>query len=488
MYIIKNALVSISRNKGRNILIGIIAIVISCAASIALAIKNSATALISSYENQYDVTATIGINRENMKDQMHMDRDATDSERENQKNNMNNIFEEASNIAIEDIENYGNSSYVKSYYYQVSVGVNAQDIEKVSTTTNTNDNQMMRPKDNFQNISSSDFTLVGYSSLSAMEEFINGKYSITEGAISSDLESNTCVINSELATNNNLSVNDEITLVDPNNENNTITLTITGIYDEKTDTSAAMGMFTTSANMIITNTTVVNTLTTTDSEMKKTITPTFILTDKESIDKFEEELKEKGLSEYLTVQTNLDQVEGATNTISNVNIFATTFLIITLIIGGIVLIIINMINIRERRYEIGVLRTIGMKKSLLTFQFLSELVIVSFLGLLIGASLGSLASIPVSNHLLESEISSSKEQRENINNNFSKPMDNNDNRLDHINGITNIEAFDSINAVVDLKVLGELLVIGLGLTLVSSISSMISIQKFSPLTILKERS
>ena len=487
MYIIKNALVSISRNKGRNILIGIIAIVISCAASIALAIKNSATALISSYESQYDVTATIGINRENMKDQMHMDRDATDSERENQKNNMNNIFEEASNITIEDIENYGNSSYVKSYYYQVSVGVNAQDIEKVSTTTNTNDNQMMRPKDNFQNISSSDFTLVGYSSLSAMEEFINGKYSITEGSISSDLESNTCVINSELATNNNLSVNDEITLVDPNNENNTITLTITGIYDEKTDTSSAMGMFTTSANMIITNTTVVNTLTT-DSEMKKTITPTFILTDKESIDKFEEELKEKGLSEYLKVQTNLDQVEGATNTISNVNTFATTFLIITLIIGGIVLFIINMINIRERRYEIGVLRTIGMKKSLLTFQFLSELVIVSFLGLLIGSFLGSLASIPVSNHLLESEISSSKEQRENINNNFSKPMENNDNRLNHINGITNIEAFNSIDAVVDLKVLGELLVIGIGLTLVSSISSMISIQKFSPLTILKERS
>lgn len=52
MYIIKNALVSISRNKGRNILIGIIAIVISYAASIALAIKNSATALISSYESQ----------------------------------------------------------------------------------------------------------------------------------------------------------------------------------------------------------------------------------------------------------------------------------------------------------------------------------------------------------------------------------------------------------------------------------------------------
>ena len=45
-----------------------------------------------------------------------------------------------------------------------------------------------------------------------------------------------------------------------------------------------------------------------------------------------------------------------------------------------------------------------------------------------------------------------------------------------------------MNAVVDFKVILQLLGIGLLLTLISSASAMISISRFSPLTILKERS
>ena len=56
------------------------------------------------------------------------------------------------------------------------------------------------------------------------------------------------------------------------------------------------------------------------------------------------------------------------------------------------------------------------------------------------------------------------------------------------NGMVNVQTIDSINAVVDYKVVLELLGIGIALTLISSLASMISIQKFSPLTILKERS
>lgn len=51
-----------------------------------------------------------------------------------------------------------------------------------------------------------------------------------------------------------------------------------------------------------------------------------------------------------------------------------------------------------------------------------------------------------------------------------------------------ISAYKSIDAVVDMKVIVELLGIGTVLVLISSLSAMISIQRFSPLTILKERS
>ena len=59
--------------------------------------------------------------------------------------------------------------------------------------------------------------------------------------------------------------------------------------------------------------------------------------------------------------------------------------------------------------------------------------------------------------------------------------------VEFMNG-RNVETIDNIEAVVDFKVVLELLGIGLILTLISSLASMISIQRFSPLTILKERS
>ena len=55
-------------------------------------------------------------------------------------------------------------------------------------------------------------------------------------------------------------------------------------------------------------------------------------------------------------------------------------------------------------------------------------------------------------------------------------------------GIARVNQIDSINAVVDFKVLMELLGIGVLLTLIGSLASMIAISRFSPLSILKERS
>lgn len=199
---------------------------------------------------------------------------------------------------------------------------------------------------------------------------------------------------------------------------------------------------------------------------------------------FEEELKSKGLSEYYTINTNLEELQNATKSIENVKTFATTFLIITLIIACIVLFVINMINIRERKYEIGVFRTIGVSKFKLTIQFVLELLIVSIIMLGIGAVIGTFLAKPVGNQLLQNEIDSTKVAEEEISNNFGRggPME-----MQH-KGTVNIQTIDSIDAVVDFTVIAQLLGIGVLLTIISSLASMISIQRFSPLTILKERS
>ena len=61
-------------------------------------------------------------------------------------------------------------------------------------------------------------------------------------------------------------------------------------------------------------------------------------------------------------------------------------------------------------------------------------------------------------------------------------------KIDKINGLVQVDEIDSINAVVDIKVLIQLLTIGLSLTLISSLAACVGVSRFSPLAILKERS
>ncbi|WP_455538519.1 ABC transporter permease [Terrisporobacter sp.] len=491
MYIIKNALISIKRNKGRNILLGIIVFVIACATTVTLAIRNSADTLMESYSNKYDITASISVNREDMMANMGQPPSEGSTSKEDKMKSMSEAFSAESKISADDIKFYADSDYIKSYYYTSSLSMNINDFSKVeSSDFGRKDGNMPGPNPDSDTVQG-DFSITGYSSFDAMSDFINGSYSITDGEISDDFTSNTCAINAELATLNDISVGDTLTLVNPNNEDDTYKLKVSGIFKDSSDSSNEMSMFTGSANTIITNVKVVNDIADSSDDITVKTKPNFVLTSKDAIDNFTKEVTSKGLSEYLTVTTNLDSIENATSSISNTKTFATTFLVVTFVIGGVVLFVLNLINIRQRKYEIGVLRTIGMKKSLLTAQFTTELLAVAIISLAIGAGAGAIMSVPVSNKLLQNEITSSQEEMSNINKNFGKgelgrPIGGGEMK-GPMNGVAQVQAFDSIDATVDGQVLAQLFAIGIGLTLISSSACMVSIQRFSPLTILKER-
>ena len=495
MFIFKNALISITRNRGRNILIGIIILVIAAASTITLAINNTASDLISSYKSAYNKELTISFNRENMtKDIDFSKREKLDDAKEK----FNNI----SSYTVSDVESFAESDYIESYYYTYDISLNGHNIEKA--TSEESDKSSSMPGfpggsmgRNFGG-SSYDFTLNGYSSLDAMSEFIEGTYEMVEiadDAWDKAFDGNYAFINEELASYNSLSVGSTFKLEDE--DGNTYKFTIIGIYKEnESGVTGPMDLFSNSANTIITNAAALVNITKSNSDVKGTVNPTFIIKDYNDKDAIQTEFYEKGLNENYIVETNEETANAGLSSIKNVQAFATTFLIITLIIGGIVLFIINMINIRERKYEIGVLRTIGISKSKLTMQFVSELLMVGFVALMVGAGIGAVMSKDVSNSLLSSEISSSKESSEKVKGNFGGPGGGGFNPMENggpmggfsKKGTPNVQAYDSIDAVVNITVLIELLGIGLTLILISSLSAMISIQRFTPLTILKERS
>ena len=480
MFILKNAWISIKRNKGRNILIGIIILIIACACTITLAIKNTASYLIDSYKNAYDKEVTISFNRANMMKNF----DPSQAEgRENAKEKFDNI----ASFTISDITSFADSEYITSYYYTYGIGLNGENIEKAEIETNNGMNGFGHGKEN--NMSSTDFTLTGYSSLDAMNEFISGTYTmseITDNAWDIAFDGNYVFINEELASYNNLKLNDKIKLASENGK--TYEFEIIGIFKENEEENQ-ISMFSNSANTLVTNANALIDISKSNEEIKATINPTFIVDSYDNVEKLQDEFYAKGLDENFVLQTNEEEANMGVSSIQNIKTFSTTFLSLTLIIGGIVLLVINMINIRERKYEIGVLRTIGISKFKLTMQFVSELIIVSIVALILGAGIGAVSSKGVSNSLLASEIESSNEKTEEIGKNFGGAnMDRGARGEMRGKGMPVVEAYDSIDAVVDIKVLLELLGIGLTLVLISSIASMVSIQRFSPLTILKERS
>ena len=522
MYIFKNSIVSIMRNKCRNLLIGIIILVIACASTVTLAIRNTASTLVKNYEDAHDIIATISFNRQQLAQNFEGGEDA-------QKSNIE-AFNNIESFSLEDVNNFGNSEYLKGYYYTYTTSLNSDTLSKAtdsfeyevedrqtstktttSTTTSggsgmaegmgrgpggdfggerhtiTNNHTttvITKSKEIFQSDRNltGDFELQGYSSYDAMTGFTDGTYEITEGEMISDFNVYQCVISSELATLNEIAVGGIITLKNPNTEQ-TYDFTVTGIYTDNADNNEAARMYSQSANKIITGAGVIGLLVEADSTLVTNITPSFVLVNEEAIEPFTNEVKEKGLGEYYTINTNLEELEGATESIENVKIFATTFLLITLAISAVVLFVINMINIRERKYEIGVFRTIGVSKFKLTIQFVLELLIVTIIMLCIGAACGAILSKPVGNMLLENEIEASRVENEQIRGNFGRPE-----MKMNFNTRGQVEAIQNMEAVVDLKVVFQLLGIGVLLTLVSSLASMISIQRFSPLTILKERS
>jgi putative ABC transport system permease protein len=496
MYIIKNAFKSITRSKTRNILIGIIITIIAVSSCIALSIKNAAKEVEQSYLDSYNVTAQLSLDRSTLRN------DARGSATQKAESfNPSEFMSGVQNITAEDIMKYGDSEYVSSYLLSIQTSMNSADLTKVSDSNETteNGNRQFVIKGDIAGGSAGDFRVIGYNSLEAMTEFINSSYQITSGEIFNiDSSDNSCVISTELAEENELSVGSTFTLNNPNNEAETHTFTVVGIYED-TSESGEFSMFSASANQILTTYNSLNNIATKSNETEDTklsiqASGTFNLISADVVDSFTAELKDKGLSEYYTVSTNLESFNQSVAPLKNLSSFATTSLIVVLLIGGIILVVLNMLNIRERKYEIGVLRAIGMKRRMVLAQFVTELLIVTGIAIIIGTFSGSVASVPIANNMLKSEISAQETAQTEVNQNFgrgtgTRTITQGGNGMMNIfgNNNNNVDYIDKINAVVNIKIILELAGIGIILTIISSSISMIFISRYTPLKILSNR-
>ena len=133
---------------------------------------------------------------------------------------------------------------------------------------------------------------------------------------------------------------------------------------------------------------------------------------------FEAYLKDKEGDKYVLTSSDVASYEASLVPLENLKSFATAFLWVILAIGAIILVVLNMFNIRERKYEVGVLTAVGMHKGKVALQFMLEIFIVTIFAILIGTGIGAATSVPITNKLLESQVqqqeSSSQQQQSNF--------------------------------------------------------------------------
>ena len=511
MLILINAFKSITRSKGRNILIGIIVLTIAVSTSIALAIRSAADAAKESGLAAQTITGTISLDRQALMESAQSD--SSDSST----TDMRDLMSQYSSLSLDEMETYADSDYVTDFYYTGSASLDASgDLEAYSTSSSSDsstssDTTTAIPGGDMKSgggmMTMGDFTVSGYSSESAMTAFISGESQISDGAMfdvtSADYQ---CLISSELALFNSLSVGDVITLTNPNNTDESYVLTIAGIYTNSSSTDSSQMMFGTandSANLICVSYATLSDIetqstsgatVTTDTSGNETTTAltlqtsgTYVFANTADYESFSTELTSKGLSEYYTLSsTDISSYEASLVPLENLSDFALTLLVIILAVGAVILVVINIFNIRERKYEIGVLTAIGIKKSKVAAQFVSELMIVTLIAIVIGTGIGAVASVPVSNSLLASQITAQETTASTQEQNFGRGGD----MVLSGNGTTAVATsyLDSIDAAVDVKILGELIGIGIALTAVSSLAGIVFVLRYDPLKILSNRS
>ena len=326
---------------------------------------------------------------------------------------------------------------------------------------------------------------------------------------------------------NNLAVGDTITLSNPSLETETYTLTISGIYTSSENNDFSMSMFGASqdpANRIYmsasalqavldaseeSSTTITNDYgRETESKITGTLTATYSFADTDAYYAFEEEVRTLGLDESYTVSSSdITSFENSIAPLNTLGTMAGWFLLVILIIGGIILVVLNIFNVRERKYEVGVLTAMGMKKWKVAAQFMCEILVVTMIAVVIGAGIGAVSSVPVTNALLEGQVQSQNNQQNQMDQNFGRPGNmgggfpggmpsDMPSDMPDIGGGNNpfgemfggaADYITEVDSAMNLTVVFQMIGVGLLLTLIASAASVLFIMRYDPLKILANR-
>lgn len=207
---------------------------------------------------------------------------------------------------------------------------------------------------------------------------------ITAGTLfDASQNANVAAIGTALATKNNLSVGSTFTY-------GTTTVKVVAIFDAGNEFANA-GFY-----MPIT---AVQTLSTQTGQISSAVATVDTI---ENVPTAVTDIKSKLGTDKADVVSNQDEATQTITPLENIKNISLYSLIGALAAGAIITLLTMIMIVRERRKEIGVLKAIGASNATVVTQFITESLVLTLLGSVVGAVLGFIFSNPVLNALVTS--------------------------------------------------------------------------------------
>ncbi len=315
------------------------------------------------------------------------------------------------------------SEYVKDYSYEISASANSNGLETVETKKERGGDIQMPGGfgGNRSNSSTddstldSDITISGVNAYAYISGVQNESIELKDGEYFDEDSTDQVLVSYEFAELNELSVGDTVEVKNIYTETS-ISLTIIGIYDSSESNA--------NANTFYMNTDTAAKFLSEDDYNEgnyEVNNVKYYMITSENAEEFVEKIKSDfpDLAENnLTIAVDTSEYDAMSGSIESVGSFATTILIIVIVAAIIIITLIVTINVKDRRYEMGVLLSLGAKKANIIGQIATELIIIGTFGFVLASITGDFLATSIGNNIVESQIASSTQQ---ASNNYGRP-------------------------------------------------------------------
>ncbi|NFD55890.1 ABC transporter permease [Clostridium botulinum] len=486
MNFLKRAMLSISKKKIKSLILFVVLLVIANMVLVGLSIQTATKKSTELAREKLGSDVTLKVN-----DQKFM---------EQRRNNKEEGSSSRPSLTTDIADTLKDNEHVTQYNYISSSFGLAKNFENVKNEDSSDDtNSEEKPKGMFK-MGGSDVTTMPEISFSGtiatnlLSDFKNRDSKITEGRgiTKDDAGKNVAVIEKNLAKENSLKVGSKIQVASLD-ENTTLELEVVGIYeansDESTNDNRNMD-FLNPYNKIYMPYDVVSKVSTGDSTNSKNITSAvYFMDNADNIESFKEYAKNKKIDlETYTLDANDQLYTQMVGPIENVGSFSKTLVATVSIAGAMILVLIIALSLKDRKYEIGVLLSLGESKFKVISQLIVEVLLVASIAFATSAFTGNLAANKIGDTLLanEIEVTESSSAQENQNFGGRGTMAVGPGRMNS-NVTKNADVVKEMDVSVTSKDLEKLAGIGLLIVIASAAIPTISVLRFSPKTILSKR-